>query len=126
MNKLILLRGLPGAGKSTFAEALGYVSYEADDWFHIFNDGKFDGALLGEAHAWCQEETRTSLMAGYNVVVSNTSTTEAEVEVYRRIAEECGVGFCSLIVENRHGGESVHNVPKRTIEKMRDRFSIRL
>ena len=122
MSHLILLRGLPGAGKSTFAEDLGHVSYEADDWFHIFNDGKFDGALLGEAHAWCQEETRTSLTAGYNVVVSNTSTTEAEVEVYRRIAEECGVGFYSLVVENRHEGKSVHNVPAATIDRMRERF----
>lgn len=126
MPDLILLRGLPGAGKSTLAEALSYPSYEADDWFHLFNDGKFDGALLGAAHAWCQEQTRMSLKAGYSVIVSNTSTAEWEVDVYSKLADECGARLISLIVENRHGGESIHNVPSSTIDKMRERFSVKL
>lgn len=126
MKQLILLRGLPGAGKSTLAEALGFPIFEADDWFHLFNGGEFDGASLGKAHGWCQEQARSTLDDGYSVVVSNTSTTEAEVEVYSRMAAECDARFVSLIVENRHDGESVHNVPAATIDRMRERFSTKL
>ena len=32
----------------------------------------------------------------------------------------------SIIVENRHGGENVHNVPQETLEKMKNRFEIKL
>ena len=32
----------------------------------------------------------------------------------------------SLIVENRHGGINQHNVPQDSIDKMRDRFAIKL
>ena len=32
----------------------------------------------------------------------------------------------SLIVENRHGGKNVHGVPDETLEKMEQRFSIKL
>ena len=126
MKQLILLRGLPGSGKSTLAEILGLPVFEADDWFRLFNGGKFDGAFLGKAHGWCQSEARSTLDAGYSVVVSNTSTTEEEVEVYSRMAAECDARFVSLVVENRHDGESVHNVPAATINRMRERFSTRL
>jgi len=45
---------------------------------------------------------------------------------YYKMAEEFGYTVFSIIVENRHGGVNVHNVPAETIEKMKNRFSVEL
>ena len=56
-----------------------------------------------------------------NVIVSNTSTTEKELKPYLALAEEYGYAVTSIIVENRHGGQSIHNVPQETIDEIRAR-----
>ena len=131
MITLYLIRGVPGSGKSTFAESLlnsGMVDfvYEADDYFYEDGEYKFNASKLGEAHKQCQSNVRSALINGRSVAVSNTSTTEDEVRVYKRIAEEFAAHFVSVVVENRHEGVSVHNVPEDKIRQMKDRFSIKL
>jgi phenolic acid decarboxylase len=61
-----------------------------------------------------------------DIVVSNTFTQGWEMEDYYKMAEELGYRVFSLIVENRHGGENIHTVPKETIKKMKDRFKLKL
>jgi hypothetical protein len=60
------------------------------------------------------------------IVVSNTSTTEKELQPYLDLANEYGYKVVSLIVENRHGNSNVHSVPQETLQKMKDRFQIKL
>lgn len=129
---LYLIRGVSGAGKSTFAESLwqsGVVHrvFEADDWFYA-KDGlyQFDASQLKIAHATCQANTAFLLKEGKSVAVSNTSTTEKEVAVYQQIAKECNAKFVSLIVENRNETKNVHNVPEDKIQQMKDRFNVKL
>ena len=129
---LYLVRGVPGCGKSTFAEQLrlsGLVTQflEADKYF-IDSEGKyiFDPSKLSEVHEWCQTRAKMYLFAGDSVAVSNTSTTEKEVAVYQRIAELTGANFVSIIVENRNNTENIHNVPAEKIQQMKDRFSVKL
>lgn len=123
---LTLVRGLPGSGKSTLAQTLcnAFTTFNEADFFF---DGKvFHPKDLPKAHEECKNDTIADLEAGYNVVVSNTSTTEEEVQTYQRIAKDCNANFVSLIVENRHNGASIHAVPETTIAKMQKRFSIKL
>lgn len=132
MTKLIIIRGIPGAGKSRLAATLlesGVVDYVAEtDQYWIQSDGvyKFDPALLGVAHADCQRRVAASLSIGNSVAVANTLTTEAEVALYESIAKMYDAEFVSIVVENRHGGNNVHNVQRSTLERMRTRFSIKL
>ena len=130
---LYLLRGLPGSGKSTLAKqmlASGLVQkhFEADQYFvdEITGAYNFDMGRLGAAHYDCQASTLESLSQGLSVVVSNTSTTEQEVNKYKYLSEVGEANFISLIVENRRGSTSIHNVPADVLSKMKKRFTISL
>lgn len=131
-KELFLLRGLPGSGKSTLAAQLGGSLVEADRYFMQYGEYKFDASKLKEAHAWCRDQVRKWMEvdnAGYDVdriVVSNTFTQEWEMKPYYELAEKYGYRVHSIVVENRHGGKNVHNVPDEAIDKMRKRFEIKL
>jgi len=128
---LYLIRGVPGSGKSTLARNLnscGLVSgiVEADSYFIYGSEYRFDASKLKEAHDWCQRLTRQYLFDNASVAVSNTSTTEKEVETYKKIAEDFKANFVSIVVENRHGCANIHSVPEEKIQQMKDRFSVKL
>jgi len=126
MKNLILLRGLPGSGKSTLAQKfkdLGYEHLEADQYF-INKDGgyEFNRDLLGDAHKWCQETADIFMDYGHSLVVSNTFTTEKELQPYLDLADKYDYLVTSLIVERRHLGINLHGVPQETIDKMGQRL----
>lgn len=132
MKKLIIIRGLPGSGKSTFAKSLvssGFadVFCEADQYF-VDTEGhyKYDGMKIQEAHADCLLRVMGYLELHKTVVVCNTFTTERELHPYISYCQTHKVPFVSLIVENRHGNQSIHGVPEVTMDKMRDRFTFSL
>lgn len=132
MKDLYLLRGLPGAGKSTLAKILvgdkDYRHKEADMFFIDGNGNyKFIPHKLKEAHEWCKEEVSFLMKYEHSpIVVSNTFTQEWEMALYFELAEIYGYRVHSLIVENRHGGINEHGVPQEKLEIMRDRFQIKL
>lgn len=131
MSKSItLLRGLPGSGKSTFARNIAWPSWpivSADDFF--MKNGKyiFDAKKLHIAHKYSQETVETFMIQGCNkIFVANTFTTEKEMNPYFELAKKYDYEIFSIIVENRHGNNSIHNVPDTTITSMKERFNIKL
>ena len=122
-----MVRGLPGSGKTTFAEMICDKVVSADDYF---TDAEgvyhFDATKLGTAHRYCQGKVRSIMETGKDVAVANTSTTKKEMKPYYKMAEEFGYMVFSVVVENRHGGKDVHNVPESTLEAMEKRFDVKL
>jgi hypothetical protein len=53
-------------------------------------------------------------------------TSEEEVLEYQNLAKKLNVKFVSMVLENRHNGISVHDVPQSSIEQMQKRFNIKL
>lgn len=135
MRKLIILRGVSGAGKSTYAKHLveiyeqvfsaskcygGRVKHiEADQFFYDdLGNYNFDANKLQHAHSWCKSTVQAVMSIGLEVIiVSNTSTTEKELEPYIELAEIFDYEITSLVVENRHGNIDVHAVPENVKQK---------
>lgn len=128
MKTLYLLRGLPGAGKSTLAKELGGIILEADQYFVELNTNeyKFDPSKLKDAHNDCRMRCEQWMETGYQIVVSNTFTQEWEMKLYYDLANRFDYRVFSLIVENRHNGKNIHGCPDDKIEQMRSRFEIKL
>lgn len=132
MKELFLLRGLPGSGKSTLAKSLGGINIEADQYFMVDGEYKFDSSKIKLAHNYCQSQTHAWMGSNGEqvnvdrIVVSNTFTQEWEMDYYYKLAEKYGYRVYSLVVENRHGGVNEHGVPEEKLEQMRNRFEIKL
>jgi predicted kinase len=118
-DQLILIRGLPGSGKSTRARALaivGFDHFEADMFFEREGKYLYDASRIREAHSWCQSMTRRALASGKRVVVSNTFTRLKEMEPYWSMAERVRV------VEAKGAWGNVHGVPAERVRKMAERW----
>jgi predicted kinase len=130
MRDFIILRGLPGNGKSSLAKLICEENaiFEADNFFYNENgEYVFDVNKLNEAHKECFNGVKTAMAKSVNkIVLSNTSTTEKELKPYLELAKEFNYRVFSVIVENRHGNKSIHDVPEETITKMVNRFNVKL
>jgi len=129
MDKVLtLVRGVSGSGKSSFAEAMANEEYpwpvfSADNY--LYEDGvyKWEGWKLPKVHAQCLEETKKAMKTGVEkIFVANTFAAEKELTPYINSAKFHGYKVFVVIVENRHGGESVHNVPEHSLEVQKQRI----
>ena len=130
MSQLILIRGLPGSGKSQLASTLWYDSFlqketaewcETDDYFTKEGRYKFNPQQLGDAHDWCQKRAAKAMQESTTtVIVSNTFTQLWELQPYLDMAKAYDYTIQVLHCEGNFG--SVHGVPEETIRKMKARW----
>lgn len=123
-QKLVILRGFPGDGKSELAKS---IAEDFDNFVHVEND-QF---LINENGVYvyteerrkvamrkCHSEVEKQLIVGNNVVVSNCFLTNSGVNIYSNL----GLKYdCEIMVICCVGNyRNIHQVPQSTIKKMKE------
>lgn len=138
---LVIMRGLPGSGKSflakKMAETYTYESkaiFSTDNYFMVNGKYIFNPDLLGIFHKKNLKAVSEYLKAtvpGYaTAIVDNTNTTWKEIKPYCQVARETNHSICfvepdtpwkydldELVKRNSHG------VPRESIARMLERFA---
>lgn len=119
--KLIIIRGVSGSGKTTFAETFKLSHFEADDYF-VRPDCVYDfnPSLLKNAHEFCYNNAANSLHYGEDIVVANTFTRLWEMQKYIDLAKEVGAELVVYRCVGRY--KNVHGVPEDKVRAMRERI----
>lgn len=122
MAHLTIVRGLPGSGKSTYAQRVHSLHFEADQFFEDSKGNyKYDIKLIGVAHDWCYSNTVKALRYNIDCVVSNTFTKMWELERYLAIPTLLDNVSLS-VVEMKTQFENVHGVPEDKLALMASRW----
>lgn len=144
---LLILRSVPGGGKSTYAKKLkqrflcfcfahgkGYFDgsiCSADDYF-LRPDKIYDWnkKLLPNAHNWCYLKIKDCMRFGNNLIIlDNTNIRKKDYQNYVDLAKECGytvkeriIGKIDISMAETYAKRNIHNVPLETIKRMIERF----
>lgn len=129
MKHVIIMRGLPGSGKTTEANrwaafAPGSVIVSADHY--MFAEGQdFEFDRLLRCHEMCRQDFSAALKHAPLVIVDNTNTKFSDLIFYVQEAERFGYSFevrqvnCSPKVAFQRGS---HGVPLEALKKMAARI----
>ena len=132
-KELIIMRGVPGSGKSTKAQNLGQggVVYGTDEFF-TQPDGQyvFDVKKLGHNHEQNRLRTEQAMLKEISpIVVDNTNVTIKEVRPYYELAQKYGysVRFEESDTPWRFDVDELtkrntHGVPREKIQEMVEKY----
>jgi NEDD4-binding protein 2 len=93
-KKLVIMRGLPGSGKTTLAKQIAGESgliYSCDDFFTKDGIYTFNPKKLTESHEWNQQRATISMEKGEPlIIIDNTNTRKWEAKPYVKSAVDNG------------------------------------
>lgn len=131
MKELVILRGLPGSGKSTFARLLtlgrnGAIiendQFMYENGLYIWKPSKLKSAV---------KHTNETLYKALKeeleiIVISNVNARPSDFEHYAEMGRKSGYKVSTIIVENRCNTKSRHNVEETTLKNMENNFDVKL
>lgn len=125
--RVIVLRGVPGSGKSHQAACMTGATVVSADHYFIDSDGeyKFDPSKIAAAHAACLRRFLDELTSPSSelLIVDNTNASIAEMAPYMALAGAFGVEAeiievaCDPAVA---AARNVHGVPPDVVHKLHE------
>ncbi|KAM4899798.1 NEDD4-binding protein 2 [Sylvia borin] len=132
---LVLLRGVPGSGKSYLARNLlednpGGIILSTDDYFYKHGQYHYDADCLGEAHEWNRKRAKEAFERRISpIIIDNTNIQAWEMKPYVTLAQQFKYKvmfrepdtwwkFKPKELERRN----IHGVSKEKIKRMLERY----
>ncbi|RMC14168.1 hypothetical protein DUI87_09258 [Hirundo rustica rustica] len=132
---LVLLRGVPGSGKSYLARNLlednpGGIILSTDDYFYKHGQYHYDPDCLGEAHDWNRKRAKEAFERRISpIIIDNTNIQAWEMKPYVALAQQFKYKvmfrepdtwwkFNPKELERRN----IHGVSKEKIKRMLERY----
>jgi predicted kinase len=132
-KNLILLRGLPGAGKSSLANILSengkYPVFAIDNYFtnKITGEYVFNFAENYLAYQQCESLCKQAIAQGITkVFIDNTFTLDWELTPYFKLAAHYDYTLYVITVEKYHDNKNVHDISQEQLEKMAEKYKVKL
>jgi predicted kinase len=130
VKSLIILRGLPGSGKTALAKLLSeagkYPVFAIDDYFTDASGNytfRFEDNF--KAYEFCRSRTEEAMKAGdEKIFLDNVFSLEWEMEPYFKLASEYAYQVHVVTVENRHHSENRHGVSTEQIQRMAEKYQV--
>lgn len=139
MKQIIVLRGLPGSGKTTLANHILSANENDSDIIVLSTDDRittprgqymWSGKYLHLSHSLNKEMCREAMNRQYGtIIIDNTNTTAREIKPYFDLAKEFGYQFSLLEPATKWKNNPVecakknkHGVSQKIIEKMLARY----
>ncbi|WAQ99673.1 N42L2-like protein [Mya arenaria] len=133
LKLLIIVRGLPGSGKTTLARALKLQSgsvFSTDDYFMKGQQYEYKPEQLTDAHQWNRDRAKEAMKLGQSpVVIDNTNTQKWEFKPYVNIANNFKYHIELMEPDTpwkfkpkECAKRTVHGVPLDHIQRMLDRY----
>ncbi|XP_032637799.1 NEDD4-binding protein 2 isoform X4 [Chelonoidis abingdonii] len=91
---LVLLRGVPGSGKSFLARALlednpSGIILSTDDYFYKNGQYQYDANCLGEAHEWNRKQAKEAFEKRISpIIIDNTNIQAWEMKPYVALSQQ--------------------------------------
>jgi len=125
--RVIVLRGIPGSGKSHQAASITGATVVSADHYFLNSDGvyKFDPTKIADAHNACLRRFLEELQnpSSELIIVDNTNASIAEMAPYMALAGAFGVPAKIIEIEcapTTAAARNVHGVPAESVQKIHD------
>ena len=130
---IVLIRGLPGSGKTSLADMIDCdYSVATDDFFMVNGVYQYDRDLLSENHGKCAEFVKDKISRHYpigcNIVIHNTFSERWEMQVYIELANDNNYNhrvidlFDAGLEDKQLEVRNEHSVREEDIFAMRERW----
>lgn len=123
--QLVIVRGIPGSGKSTFAAEIsretGLFVFESDEYFIRNGVYQFDAGKISAAHEWCRQRIYENVYTGDGAIVSNCETRWRDLKALLSLGWDTGSEVHVVDMLGRF--ESVHGVPEFRMVKKRQEWT---